>query len=59
MIVIILIVVMTAILFLTKDNTGFKARPKECKPHSWVMKFEPDHKGYLICKKCGKIPGDD
>lgn len=28
--------------------------------HKWVIRFENnDRKGYLVCKSCGKIPGDD
>ena len=39
----------------TKDTT------KTCeKQHRWVIRFENnDKKGYLVCKVCGKIPGDD
>lgn len=27
--------------------------------HKWILKFEADKKGYLVCRKCKKIPGDD
>lgn len=30
--------------------------------HKWVLRFpggESDHMGYLVCTKCGKIPGQE
>ena len=28
--------------------------------HSWVVRFSnEDRKGYLVCKVCNKVPGDD
>lgn len=31
----------------------------ETKQHKWVQKAVVDEKGYLICSKCGKEPGND
>lgn len=32
----------------------------EDRKHKWVIRFDnSDHKGYLICKVCGKLPGED
>lgn len=28
--------------------------------HKWVVKLDEDNKtSYLICKECGKLPGED
>lgn len=28
--------------------------------HKWILRFETrDRRGYLVCKMCGKIPGED
>lgn len=40
-------------------RNGANFMPKECKPHKWVLRFEADSRGYLVCKECGKIPGED
>jgi hypothetical protein len=43
-----------------------KGRPgahnlKRCpKLHKWVIRFDNDDKrGYLVCKECGQIPGEE
>lgn len=57
-----IVIVLVGIMFLAVgvlSEVNAKSVPKECKPHSWVLKFEPDKSGYLFCKNCGKIPGDD
>jgi len=35
--------------------------PNGCeKVHQWVLRDMPDSKlGYLICKRCGKLPGGE
>lgn len=35
--------------------------PGKTAGHKWVLKFpdgRSDHRGYLICKKCGHMPGE-
>lgn len=48
------------------SSKSSKMMPKSCdqnpddRKHKWVIRFENgDRKGYLICKTCGKIPGED
>lgn len=45
----------------TQEKEWTCANPPKGKSagHKWVMKVQPDHYGYLICKICGKMPGDD
>jgi hypothetical protein len=43
---------------------SYSGRPCDENPddrkHRWVLRFEKgDRRGYLICKVCGKIPGED
>lgn len=40
--------------------------PKRCdtdpvdRKHKWIVRFNnDDHKGYLVCKVCGKLPGEE
>ena len=47
-------------------NKQAKTMPKACylnpddKKHSWVIRFDnSERKGYLICKTCGQIPGEE
>lgn len=59
---ILLILIMAVVLYLSllslKQNVHIET-DKGCKPHhKWVMKVEADHNGYLICKNCGKTPGN-
>lgn len=53
-------------LMLILANRNAKIMPKSCdlnpddKKHHWIIRFDNgDRKGYLICKNCGKIPGED
>lgn len=41
------------------EDSCYSKVPGKAAKHQWVMKVEVDHNGYLICKRCGKIPGDD
>jgi len=34
-----------------------KNMPTSCEKHQWVVRFE-GKSGELICKACGKMPGD-
>lgn len=52
------------VLFFLKPSA--KMVPKACdtnpddRKHKWVVRFDNnDRKGYLVCKVCGKIPGED
>lgn len=49
------------ILILVQVNKSQAKHFKQCpKPHKWVVRFENDDKrGYLVCRECGKIPGED
>lgn len=46
-----------------EDNTHKYRRCEDNpvdKKHKWVLRFDNnDHRGYLICKRCDKIPGED
>ena len=54
------------LIVLFMANKQAKTMPKACylnpddKKHSWVLRFDnSDRKGYLICKACGQIPGEE
>lgn len=49
------------ILIFYKIGKSAEKHIKQCVgKHSWIIRFENnDKKGYLICKACGKIPGED
>lgn len=53
-----LILIVTVGFLLLRPSLHDNAQ-LECKKHAWVARFEDDKTGYLICKKCGKIPGED
>jgi hypothetical protein len=47
-------------------SRGAKSMPSRCdlnlddKKHHWLIRFDNgDRKGYLVCKVCGKIPGEE
>lgn len=43
------------------NNASGGVGKKHCeKQHKWVVRFDDgDKRGYLICKNCDKIPGED
>lgn len=54
------------ILFLCVINRAkTHSLPGRCennvdRKHKWVIRFDNgDRKGYLICKICGKVPGEE
>jgi len=62
-----LVVLIAGVLILYFVNrTATHGKPRPCnenyddKKHHWVVRFDNgDKRGYLICKTCGKIPGED
>jgi hypothetical protein len=55
-----LIILFTGILILTVVGKAKKPLRQCEKVHKWIIRFEKGNKlGYLICKECGKIPGND
>ena len=54
-IIIVLIIVISELL--RYENSQMVKKP-DCPPHKWVEKVQPDDRGYLVCLKCGKLPGE-
>lgn len=55
-----LIIVCTGVLFFFMLNKAKKPIRQCEKVHKWTLRFDNgDKRGYLVCKDCGKIPGED
>lgn len=60
LIILILLVTVYFSLSVIKDSVKQPEANKGCIPHhKWVTKDKIDDNGYLICKTCGKLPGED
>lgn len=54
-----IIAVIAFIWFISAQN---KKTTNRCeKQHKWIIRFNGngDKRGYLMCKECGQIPGED
>lgn len=57
MLVVLFLVGVLLLLFVAGADK--KHAPCE-KKHSWAIRFDTgDKRGYLVCKQCGKFPGED
>lgn len=56
-----IIILIFAGLYYADKHIKASSKPKpDCPPHKWVLRFENDDKrGYLICKTCNQIPGEE
>lgn len=57
----ILLLLIGILLLVTIGPSGQNTHKKRCVgQHKWVIRFDNDDKrGYLKCKECGQLPGEE
>lgn len=54
------IIILTSVVNSNKGPMTQRCEDKIDRKHKWILRFDNgDRRGYLVCKDCGKLPGED